>query len=225
MQFFWPPQSFSFSSSPRWHLHGSHRWRLLGFDIDLWSHLFLRVKACLQTHAQAKNRWWSIPDTTRCAACLSHLALAISCESFRGCGCKQGPLVSLTEMQGHDSENPTPLLQVTRGGKPVACLNDTLAAPVSNLQLSRHVVDMISAREQVSFNPQGIWATREPNEKQTWLQVPFALLLGNGLKGVFDFREKFGRALVRKVVSLPWFLVKRLPSPPTWLLPHTFKYT
>lgn len=93
---------------------------------------------------------------TRCAACLSHLALAISCESFRGRGCKQGPPVSLSETQRHGSENPTPLLQVTRGGKPVACLNDTLAAPVSKLQLSRHVVDMISAREQVSFNPQGI---------------------------------------------------------------------
>jgi hypothetical protein len=45
--------------------------------------------------------------------------------------------------------------------------------------------------------------------------VPFALLLGNELKGVFDFSKKFGRELVHKVVSLQWLLVKRLLSPST----------
>lgn len=100
----------------------------------------------------------------------------------------------------HGPPSVIPLFKLHSGKTRATCLSGTFWAPVSKFQLSRHVGDMISTREQISLNPQGIWVTRTQNEKQTWLQVPSVLFLENELKGVFDFNMKFGTELVHKAV-------------------------
>lgn len=106
----------------------------------------------------------------------------------------------LREKLGQGPHNMTPVFKLHSGKTRATCLNGTFWAPVSKFKLSWHVVYTISTQEQIPLNPQGIWVTRVQNEKQTWLQVLFALLLDNKFKGVFDFNKKFGRELVHKAV-------------------------
>lgn len=129
----------------------------------------------------------------------------------------------LTYSKAEDSgpHNMTFLFMLYSGKTRATCLSGTFWATVSKFKLSGHVVYMISAQEQVSLNPQGIWVTWVQNEKQTWLQVLSACsCITNSKVSLISIRNLVGSSVHKAVLSY-WFLVKRAS-----LLPlHTFKHT